>query len=506
MNNYMNKVLLFAILIVFLFVAFGCINQSDEMKKQTNQSNTSTVQEKNNSKNSTKITDDKNITTSATNSTKNSSGFGTDNNSKNITTKPGYNCINGNCSSNLDYIIITRPMFLESLNEFISFKKSQGYRVGVLTAEWINTSNQKTLLADKIKDKIQFFRKSGIKYFLLVGDASVSINYASSNTLPPTYHLEMDSLETNWSIPTGYYYRDLPGETYVQEEFTDVFFADPNNWDPDNNGVNGAINSASSNWQDFAYVGRWSVRNASEVKTITQKTLLAERNIASNKYDREILMLADNTLASPQTGSTDSCQEKFLFDDYSEDVFGFMSKSSCESNFSAVAADLKSEARFYTFDSSGNQKNQFERLFFSSNNLIVDEMFHGNQNLISAAGTRYTNNDTTRFQNVFPVLAETSCLVGTFYLGQTDSFNEALLKEKNGPAIIVQPENTYIFYKKLREGSTIGEAFYASKTIKQGIIDDWKKNPTSWLGSGNGLTLQAGDNLFGDPSAVIYPK
>ncbi|MFH1520829.1 MAG: hypothetical protein ABID61_04235 [Candidatus Micrarchaeota archaeon] len=111
------------------------------------------------------------------------------------------------------------------------------------------------------------------------------------------------------------------------------------------------------------------------------------------------------------------------------------------------------------------------------------------------------------FTNIIPIYGSASCLVGTFYDTDIDSINEAIIKKTPGPVVVVSPEFTYIFYKDIAQGKTIGEAFYASKIIDPQIKQEWiEHNYAMWLGSGNGLTLQASDNLLGDPSFTFYPK
>lgn len=418
-----------------------------------------------------------------------------------------------NClSQNPTYVIITRPMFTGSLSEFITFKRGEGHDVCVLTAEDINNTwnpgnpplSSQPLLADKIKDTIQNYRSKGTQFFLLVGDAYTSIAY-TGGTLPPTYHLEMNSLNPAWSIPTGYYYQDLPDDQNPTEAFTDVFFADPNDWDPARTGINHAVNTAASDGTDFAYVSRWPVKTADEVVTITKKTIAVAE--VMTQFKQQILYLY-NTLSS----SSSYCN----WGDSSFNQLGYMSYHACQTDIVPLTSKLGPSAIEDSFDPAGSQKQQFEQAFFGSLSFpprynaprykVMVTEFHGNHSLISAAGGTYYDSNAPRFKYPFPLMVMPGCSVGSFYMGQDDSLSEAFLKAHNGPSALAGPTFLFTFYSQLLAGKSIGEAYYASETINQGFIDNWKTNPTNWLGSGNGITLNGDDFLFGDPSIVLYPR
>src|SRR5437762_2222796 len=61
-------------------------------------------------------------------------------------------CFNQQCpKSSFNYLIVTRPAFLGSLNNFVTWKTSNGFRVGIVTVEWLNTTFIGRHMAERMK-------------------------------------------------------------------------------------------------------------------------------------------------------------------------------------------------------------------------------------------------------------------------------------------------------------------------------------------------------------------
>jgi hypothetical protein len=407
-----------------------------------------------------------------------------------------------------DFLIVTRPLFVDALQRFVRFKRDEGRSVGLVTLDAIHAAAggaSGVSLATELKRTLAAYHARGTRFALLVGDARVTPPADPYAPQSPGAHAEMDTLASPWSVPTGYYYRDLPGETYPGEEYTDVFFADLADWDPDGDGVNDAIDSVQTDLGAMLFVGRWPVRTVAEVAAITGKTLDVAARAAKGELPRRQV-----ALASVEFGATDdlpaSCAAPYRT---SDPLSWWIDKSNCERDLPAARAALERAgfvSEFHAFSIAAPtdaEKSTFDRLF-GRPDAMVAVSFHGSHDFLATPSGSSTTN--IHFETTFPLLTTTACLVGTFELGDDDALDEALLKAVPGPAIVAQPEYVRAFYEHLAAGRSIGEAFYASKLMDPGIAEGWRRNAGMWLGSGNGLTLQATDVLLGDPSLVLYPS
>jgi len=441
---------------------------------------------------------------------------------ENITIAPvRHYCVDSECDNwtSIDYLIVTRPLFLESLDEFAEWKAGRGFSVGVFTADWM-ANNSEGLIADAIKSRIHELRETkGAEYALIVGDVNASVGPFTQYKLQKD-HLSMDTLEPPWAVPTGYYCTCIPsyGPTTssctcanrnmvnpATEFFTDVFYADPNSWDPDGDGINEAKDSVTSSTEDFVFVGRWPVRTPEEVGTLTRNTISAQEK-ADAGLKREATFLLDEGL---QWGMEvpDYCQEDY--EHTGEHWRARSNKVNCESFYMGAHRALV-EAGFsvdvHTFDVADPTQSDIQ-LFnqeFYSGSPIVYEMFHGQHSSLSSPGREPIANKS--FNGSTVLLSAFSCNMGSYYDGDQDAVNEMILKKPDGPAVMVSTFSEYIFFKEVSKGKSVGEAFYKGTVVDDYILSDWKENPVFLLGSGNGMNMQSWYDLMGDPSFVPYPQ
>ncbi|MGC4118727.1 MAG: C25 family cysteine peptidase [Myxococcales bacterium] len=211
------------------------------------------------------------------------------------------------------FLIVTRPLFVEALGEFVDWKKQRGQATGVLTLEWIHETygaEPGLLLADRLKTALRQFKSRGTQFVLLVGDAQVEQILDAAGTAPPGCHLQMNSLAEPWSVPTGYYYRNLPCDTYPGEEYTDVFFADLADWDPDGNGLNDDLDTAQWDLAAMIFVGRWPVRTPEEVIAIAGKTREVAERAARGEIPKSWVSLSD-AVFGPAEVSDPTCDTDY---------------------------------------------------------------------------------------------------------------------------------------------------------------------------------------------------
>jgi hypothetical protein len=381
----------------------------------------------------------------------------------------------GCLGSTIDYLIVTRPLFVEALTPFINWKSDQGYRVGVVTVEWLAGAYSGRHLAEQMKTGMHDLRQKaaggGTLYVLLVGDTEVEIADFSIQALMASYDLTID-----WNVPTGFYRRiyNDPPETILP---SDAYFVEDRDWDPDNTGLNPVPDQAQGQGRFDAtlYLGRWSVRDPGEIGPIFEKT----RN--ASPADRILFASDDEFTGSGYCTSWPPTE-------YS----GTNSYASCYVNTEIVQSRLfGGNAPWLTTDSlvvDVTDAGQTEHLIETFLNYpgAVSGSFHGFYYYLdlSKAGAGCCKPEDLQFQQLFPVLTLSSCDVSAFYTGSQDTIAETILKYPSGPAVVVQPgHNEYHYYEYLLQGYSVGESFWRAGS-----------HYVFWL---NPIVL------FGDPSLYV---
>ena len=85
-------------------------------------------------------------------------------------------CRDADCAATtFDYLIVTRPMFVDALQPFAAWKTADGHRVGLVTVDWLDASETGEHLAERMKTGLQSLaRTSGVRWVLLVGDTAMA--------------------------------------------------------------------------------------------------------------------------------------------------------------------------------------------------------------------------------------------------------------------------------------------------------------------------------------------
>ncbi len=359
-------------------------------------------------------------------------------------------CYEGDCEKqNPDYVVITRPLFMNALQDFIKWKTDNGYKVGIITAEYIDKNYPGANTAIKMKNFIAKFVNKKTQYFLLVGDTEVKDDFKFSLSSPKDA-LEntktMYDLSKPWNVPSGYVVlsEDISAAN-VSTMLSDLYFADLNNWDANNDGINDT--QLFSEIFDFeAVVGRWPVRTPAELQNIINKSMkMVPTNLlhfwGSDEFkwfksESDLQKICANISQEylKQGSVTIECILPL--------ILGHSPKISYKVNYIK-----KEDAALGNFD--------FVKYFFNTSEAVYAN-FHGSKSSIEGL----TVYDMDKFKKIIPLYVPLSCLMIHWYWGASDALSEALLKALNGPAIIAVPPNNYAFFKNLEAGTTVGQAFY----------------------------------------------
>ncbi|MFN2232442.1 MAG: C25 family cysteine peptidase [Anaerolineae bacterium] len=385
-------------------------------------------------------------------------------------------CYQDSClGSTIDYLVVTRPLFVEALTPFINWKSDQGYRVGVVTVDWLAGTYSGRHLAEQMKVGMHDLRQKaaggGTLYVLLVGDTQVAYDDFSIHAMMASYDLSID-----WNVPTGFYRRiyNDPPDTILP---SDAYYVEDRDWDPGNTGLNPVPDQSlgQGRFDATLYLGRWSVRDPSEIAPIFAKTRDA------SPADR-ILFATDEEFTGgssctswPPTGYT-----------------GPNNYASCYVNTEIAQSRLfGSNAPWLVTDSlvvDLTDPSQTEHLIetFLSYPGAVHGSFHGFYYGISLSnvGDGCCGSADLQFRTRFPLLTLSSCSVAAFYTGSQDTIIETVLKYPEGPAVVAQPgHDEYHYYEYLLQGYPVGQAFW-----RAGSHYAFWMNPIV---------------LFGDPSLTV---
>jgi hypothetical protein len=357
-------------------------------------------------------------------------------------------------SEDKGFLIITRELFVDSLDEYVQWKESLGYDVTVVTAEWIKENVEGDDLRFKIRNCIRnYYYSESVRYAMLVGD-SVNLDFDSEAEEwqePPT-----PVLSESWNLPAGYYRWDC----WNAPQFTSLFYSD----------LSDKLHYDESEWYydgDFnIYVGIVPVRTPIELQTILLKTMLSPYYTYSN-----FTCVVSEDLYSPSVQDTLAS-------------ISTIAGSNVWTDFFVCGEDNSSE--------------EIHEKLFERRGVVMEEG-HGNHGIFKIGETIISNEDAVNFQFINPLLITSSCLVQAYHMSDrgvdVDCLDEAFLKAEKGAAVImtgspwgaksqgeVMSAQEIGFWEDLFGGKSIGQALYDH-------CDGAWQNPIF---------------LFGDPSLVVF--
>ncbi len=362
-------------------------------------------------------------------------------------------CVGLNCSGRYDFVIITRPLFVNKSIEYLIWKESKGFKTKLVTLDDIVTRYPGIHTTDRIKSYIHSEHNSGgAMYFLLVGDALAGNQASGTNDLTNTDRSN-DDISAPWAIPVpctiDAFWNDQYGRDRSIGNCVDFFYADANDWDPDRNGryEDNSITSSDYNTPIFRfplYVSRISVRSPNELDNIfaKQKNLTLARSVyvalGDDAFNPSMYDMSDPVAVLEM----DPCFTYFAVSRALEDTL------------------IASESDLVPRDRPDNVS-LIQKLF--QTDTVVAEHFHGSiaciHPPIMEPICEYSGSV------VSPLFLSGSCYVDAFFLGDEDTFFEKLEKGKGGPAILMSaPRDTQVI-AFLANGSTSGEAFYRALSL-----------------------------------------
>ncbi|UCF10279.1 MAG: hypothetical protein JSW65_00935, partial [Candidatus Bipolaricaulota bacterium] len=408
---------------------------------------------------------------------------------------PSATCIDDECraaGTALNYLIVTRPLFLEALEPFIAWKTSEGFRVGVATVEWLCQRFSGRHVAERMKTGMHSLRReAGVVYVLLVGDTTMEDFEFGIETVLASYELSLP-----WNVPTGYNRRtprDEPGLVRIG----DPYFVEDQDWDRDGIGktelAEGVGDWSSEGTLDATlFLGRWPVREVEEIPPVVAKTMAA---VPADK----VVFAWDATSFS--SGRPLGCPAEWpsLDDPLEPPAPPARWRGTPEGEFyyyygcyhgisyfprlilEEITPWISVEAIPVDISDQEDTTALFGRLSTNEDALALE--VHGARPCIGLVEGSCSEAEDLAFENVFSLLNILACYVAYFYAGDEEAFTEALLKGENGPAVVAQVPNAYMFWMGLRAGLPVGEAF-------------WRSGAT-WV-SFDGPAI-----LFGDPSLIV---
>jgi len=396
-------------------------------------------------------------------------------------------CYNQAClTTNFDYLIVSRTMFEYTLQDFVQYKKEQGFKVGLVSGDWIYNNYSGLHFADKIKNVIKAIHENnGLQYVLLVGDSEMPDNnvweYESIGSAKDSFDQYYNlSITRPWDIPTGYFvsadwyvdpvtYEELYVDKY-SSTLTDLFYVSLENWDTSGNGVyeefgdlifNNEDRTADNSWLGEMYLGRWPVRNDLELQTIITKTKNAPEikqfNFLDGITDNENIINNFSAFTPYRTVLENSFYGLPVNFYNNVDGLSYSKKQEREDAFGVL-----SNVNYVQYTSADHQAIN-ENIINNSGYLA--ENAHGALPCIAPYGSEnmICINNTT-FNYIFPVLDLSSCSVMAFYSGEQDVFSEHYLTQEKGPVAVVGTFGYVddIYYNNLFIGKSIGESFFNS--------------------------------------------
>ena len=356
-------------------------------------------------------------------------------------------------SASFNYLIVTRPLFIESLVPFAEWKAAAGYRVGLATVEWMDQRFEGRHVAERMKTAMHALRRqAGVVYVLLVGDTLVEYFNFKVEAILDSY-----VLDEPWNVPTGYYRRietDPPGEVLP----SDVYFVEDRDWDAQGIGTSEIANpNGEGSFDATLFVGRWTVQTPEDIAPILSKTMRVSPadsvwfTVDATGLSTDEVCPTDWPPPSNPEARPPRFKEFFCYLDTMVKARSVFEASPwLQTEYSAV--DVHEPAQTTALR---------ERLLRNEDPIVIS--YHGSHDCM-LLGSQCVSAKDLRFESVFPLFEAESCLIATFYfsLDGSESFSETLLKAETGPALVTQAPNPYLFLIGLRKGQSVGEALWRS--------------------------------------------
>jgi len=354
-------------------------------------------------------------------------------------------------SGQTDLIVVTAELFIPAVQEYIEYRRNQGWSVRAVTVEDIMDNFSwglfdPTAIRDFLKYAYENSPSPAPSVVLMVGDGNYDylnhMGFDAPNYVPPYIH----------AFDNAYAYGD---DNYV-------YFGEYGRLDSDTSyspGVDRGLDMVS---------GRWPVRNAGELQTIIDKTLRYEAPSDFGLWRTTVALVADDEFAGSRTSEiihtaqADTLQLYHVPRLYSRD------------KIYAIEYPFVNNRKPGVNDAIVNA--------FDDGRLLVNYVGHGNPGVWAHERIFTVSDDIPRLHNYdrLPLVIAASCAIGAFDDPGGQVMAEELLSDPNGGAIAVISATRLVWSNPNKEFNqtafdvlfgddrmTMGEATYTAKMLHQ---------------------------------------
>ena len=365
--------------------------------------------------------------------------------------------------------VVTRPKFVPRMRAYARSKFEFGLETTVVTADWIDEHVSATIepvdelgtaasldepLPFKIRNFLRsYYRDMNASYALLVGDA------IPSDSVPPD-----SGLSESWNLPQGYYFREHDDGTHNLR--TTLFYAD----------LTDKMHYLGVPADDNVFTGDYAIRvGLIPVRTVDELDRVLYKSTHYPLADEMHIIVSDDLADLITREHFETSTRPFVSEVAPDFVIDFTIIEGTDSlDMGAITGPHTPHEEVY-------------ELYFHSRG-IVKEHGHGNVASFRLGATQVMADDAGHFRQVNPLHVIKSCLTQAYHLDEdptfhtpvSASFDEAILKARQGPAVV--SNMGFASYNRLfTPRLTVGELFSRGGSL----------NP---------------NYLFGDPTLVIFAE
>ncbi|MEJ2250620.1 MAG: C25 family cysteine peptidase, partial [Candidatus Lokiarchaeota archaeon] len=390
---------------------------------------------------------------------------------------------------------------------------------------WENEKGVKTVIAsnfskyegrdkaERIRNMIkQYYKKDGIRWVLLAGDAKESLIPTRYVYNPDTVVVggNSESVGDRYFKPTDYYYAALKGS-----------------WDQDNDSIFGESKKYNANgvdeisWTPDVYVGRFPADTAQQLEIMVNKTINYEKSPDVGTWMNNMLLagaVSDLASQEPPDGEDEARLTQYIWKNYVLDNMNFTQLYRTTSFSPETPPPPNNEGILTESSFDSNVNSGYSTILFAG---------HGNPDYYEGkiAGTIYSSSDAQKSNNTnMPSLFYAdACTTAPYDLeSYNDNIGETLMRQQNAGAIAYIGAMRVTWYftndyslEKLNRGNAKlfwyeffhnkefqpGKALYDSKVAY--MNSEYFQTQTSITEESQRKNLLT-YNLLGDPEVDIY--
>lgn len=317
----------------------------------------------------------------------------------------------GEHAEGAEYLIITRPMFLDALQPLVDLK-SQRMSVKVMTVDDIISAYPGRDVPEQVRNAIvDHYQNYGTQWVLLAGDADSDDR---AGVPQPTY-----VLDKSWEIPIRYVWDD----TY--DSPTDYYYAAlDGDWDADSDYRYGEPKAKSIvdevDWFPEVFVGRMPAQDEVTMQAIVNKTVTYE--LAQWGVD-DVILFGANLVSDYLDGKTikRNIRENFITGDVN--VYEYYAQDGTLSYQAFVDAINTYDPRLVNVAAHGDAFG----VYYRTRSSVYAKSVLGDPFIDTETPTMITNNGFTMY-----VMA---CSTNAFDNNENISLGEALIQDPDGGAV-----------------------------------------------------------------------